>query len=135
MKTKTKMKNKMKTKTKMKIKMNFLFCFHFRFCFYFRFYFCFSFHFQFCICFRFCFYFIFLVFSFKFYYGTLDHHRDIVLIEDEENVPRTRWRIGKINKLVIGKDAQVRGAELVLISKTGEKQYANVQYKNLINTV
>ena len=46
---------------------------------------------------------------------------DIVLIKGEENVPRTQWRIGKINKLVIGKDAQVRGAELVVISKTEEK--------------
>ena len=35
---------------------------------------------------------------------------DIVLIKDEEKVPRT-----------IGKDAQVRGAELVVISKTREK--------------
>ena len=47
---------------------------------------------------------------------------DIALIKgEEENVPRTQWRIGKINKLIIGKDAQVRGAELVVISKTGEK--------------
>ena len=45
----------------------------------------------------------------------------IVLIKDEENVPRTQWRIGKIKRLVIGKDAQIRGAELVVISKTGEK--------------
>ena len=40
---------------------------------------------------------------------------DIVLIKGEENVPRTQWRIGKINKLVIGKDAQVRGAELMVV--------------------
>ena len=46
---------------------------------------------------------------------------DIVLIKGKENVSRTQWRIGKINKLVIGKDAQVRGAELVVISQTGEK--------------
>ena len=67
----------------------------------------------------------------------------IVLIKDEENVPRTQWRIGKIKRLVIGKDAQIRGAELVVISKTGEKtvcqrpvqklipfEITNVQYKN-----
>ena len=46
--------------------------------------------------------------------------RDIVLI-CKENVSRTQWGIGKINKLVVGKDAQVRGAELVVIFKTGEK--------------
>ena len=45
--------------------------------------------------------------------------RDIVLIKGEENVPRTQWSIGKINKLVIGKDAQVRGAEVMVISKPG----------------
>ena len=46
---------------------------------------------------------------------------DTVLIKGEENFPCTQWHIGKINKLVTGKDAQVRGAELVVISKTEEK--------------
>ena len=46
---------------------------------------------------------------------------DTVLIKGEENVPCTQWHIGKIKKLVIGKDAQVRGAESVVISKTEEK--------------
>ena len=55
---------------------------------------------------------------------------NIVLIKVEENVPCTQWRIGKINKLVIGKDDQVSGAELVVISKTREKQYVKAQYKN-----
>ena len=45
--------------------------------------------------------------------------RDIVLVKGEEKVPRTQWSIGKINKLVIGKDAQVRGAEVMVISKPG----------------
>ena len=57
---------------------------------------------------------------------------DIVLINGEENVPRTQWRIGKINKLVIGKDAQVRGAELVVISKTGEKTVCQRPMQKLI---
>ena len=34
--------------------------------------------------------------------------------------------LGKLNKFVSGKDAQGRGTELVVTSKTGEKQYANV---------
>ena len=46
---------------------------------------------------------------------------DTVLIKGEENFPCTQWHIGKINKLVTGKDVQVRGAELVVISKTEEK--------------
>ena len=56
--------------------------------------------------------------------------RDIVLIKGEEKVPRTQWSIGKINKLVIGKDAQVRGAELVVISKTEEKTVCQSPIKN-----
>ena len=57
---------------------------------------------------------------------------DIVLIKGEENVPRTQWRIGKTNKLVIGKDAQVRGAELVVISKTEEKTVCQRLIQKLI---
>ena len=30
---------------------------------------------------------------------------DTVLIKSEENVPCSQWRTGKINKVVIGKDA------------------------------
>ena len=57
---------------------------------------------------------------------------DIVLIKGEENVPRTQWHIGKISKLVIGKDAQVRGAELVVISKTREKTVCQRPMQKLI---
>ena len=54
---------------------------------------------------------------------------NIIFIKGEENAPHIQWHNGKINKLVTGKDAQVKGAELVVLSKTVEKQYANVQYK------
>ena len=40
--------------------------------------------------------------------------------------------IGKINKLVIGKDAHVRGAELVVISKTGEQTVCQRSIQKLI---
>ena len=53
-------------------------------------------------------------------------------IKDEKNVPCTQWRIEKISKLVIGKDAQVRGAELVDISKTGEKTVCQHPVRKLI---
>ena len=58
--------------------------------------------------------------------------RDIVLVKGEEKVPRTQWSIGKINKLVIGKDAQVRGAELVVTSKTEEKGVCQRPIQKLI---
>ena len=57
---------------------------------------------------------------------------DIVLIKVEENIPRTQWCIGKENKLVIEKDAQVRGAELVVISKTEEKTVCQRPMQKLI---
>ena len=57
---------------------------------------------------------------------------EIILIKREENVARTQCYIGKINKLVIGKDAQVRDAELVVISKTGEKTVCQSPIQKLI---
>ena len=57
---------------------------------------------------------------------------DIVLIQAEEDIPRTQWCIGKANKLVIGKDAQVRGAELVVTSKTEEKGVCQRPIQKLI---
>ncbi|XP_065671779.1 uncharacterized protein LOC136089655 [Hydra vulgaris] len=42
---------------------------------------------------------------------------DIVLIEDENKTPRGQWRIGKIEKLIAGRDGDVREAKLAVISK------------------
>ena len=57
---------------------------------------------------------------------------DIVLIKREEKVALTQWCIGKIKKLVIRKDPQVRGAELVAISKIGEKTVCQRPIQKLI---
>ena len=57
---------------------------------------------------------------------------DVVLIKGEKNIPRTHWCIGKANKLVIEKDAQVRGAELVVISKTEVKTVCQRPIQKLI---
>ena len=57
---------------------------------------------------------------------------DIVLIKGEKNFPRIQWPIGKINKLVIGKNAQVKGAKLMVISKTGEKSVCQRPIQKLI---
>ena len=56
----------------------------------------------------------------------------MLLIKGEGNIPRTQWCIGKASKLVIGKDAQVRGAELVVISKTEEKTVCQRLIQKLI---
>ena len=59
----------------------------------------------------------------------LQNVRDTVLIKGEENVPSTQWRIGKLKKLVTGKDAQVRSAELVVIFKSGGKDSYTVPFE------
>ena len=46
---------------------------------------------------------------------------DVVLIKDDEPVPRCKWRLGKISQLVVGRDTQVRGAKLKAISKGGQQ--------------
>ena len=57
---------------------------------------------------------------------------DIVLIKGEDNVPRTQWRIRRIRKLFIGNDEKVRGAELAVVSKTGEKTFCQRPLQKLI---
>ena len=39
--------------------------------------------------------------------------KDVVLLQ-EENRPRVKWRKGKVSKLINSKDGLVRGAELVV---------------------
>ena len=46
---------------------------------------------------------------------------DVVLIKDDEPVPRCKWTLGKVLQLVIGRDGQVRGAKLEAISKGGQQ--------------
>ena len=46
---------------------------------------------------------------------------DIVLIQDNVLLPRTQWKVGKVESLVNGKDDHVRGAKLCTISRSGKK--------------
>ena len=49
--------------------------------------------------------------------GNCDIHKgDIVLIEDG-NVKRSQWKIGRIERLIVGKDGNIRGASVVKICK------------------
>ena len=45
---------------------------------------------------------------------------DIVLLK-EELLPRNRWRLGPIEKLVVGRDGHCRGARLTTSSKAGQR--------------
>ena len=55
---------------------------------------------------------------------------DIVLINGEENVPRTQWHIGKANNLVIERMPKLEVQSSWLHPKSRKKQYVNVQYKD-----
>ena len=45
---------------------------------------------------------------------------DVVLIKDDSYLPRYRWRLGKVEDLITGRDGNVRGAKLKVVSNTGE---------------
>ena len=41
---------------------------------------------------------------------------DVVLIQDDTHSLRSIWRMGKVEKLIVGKDRKVCDAELTVIS-------------------
>jgi hypothetical protein len=57
---------------------------------------------------------------------------DVVLVKDDEPAPRTQWRIGKVIQLVTGRDGQVRGATLKVLSKSGKQTTIHRPLQKLI---
>ena len=57
---------------------------------------------------------------------------DVVLIRDDNKLPRNQWRLGKIESLVVGNDGNVRGAQLTSISKCGKRTNAFRPVQKLI---
>ena len=57
---------------------------------------------------------------------------DVVLIKDDEPAPRTQWRIGRVLELVRGRDGQVRGARLKVLSKAGKQSSVHRPVQRLI---
>ena len=51
---------------------------------------------------------------------------DVVLIKDDEPAPRTQWRMGKVLQLVKGRDGEVRGARLRVLSKAGKQSSVRI---------
>ena len=49
---------------------------------------------------------------------------DIVLIE-EEGLPRSRWRMGKVQELISSKDGYVRGCKLRVHNQNRKVSYLN----------
>ena len=57
---------------------------------------------------------------------------DVVLIKDDCHIPRFQWRLGKVEKLIIGNDNKVRGAKLTAVSKGGDGTFSNRPVQKLI---
>ena len=57
---------------------------------------------------------------------------DVVLMKDDEPAPRTQWRIGRVLQLVKGRDGQVRGARLKVLSKAGKQSSVHRPVQRLI---
>ena len=45
---------------------------------------------------------------------------DVVLIKDDKPLPRYKWKIGKVEEVVVGRDGNTRGAKL-LVSLPSQK--------------
>lgn len=57
---------------------------------------------------------------------------DVVLIKDDNPLPRSQWRIGKVVDLVRGNDGKVRGVELIVQSKNGKRTKAHRPLQKII---
>ena len=57
---------------------------------------------------------------------------DIVLIKEDTNLPRSLGRAGRVVKLVIGNDNNVRGTQLDTVTKTGRRGIAHRPLVKLI---
>ena len=56
---------------------------------------------------------------------------DIVLLK-EELLPRNRWRLGRVEKLVVGRDGHCRGARLATSSKAGQRTSCSRPLQRLV---
>ena len=57
---------------------------------------------------------------------------DIVLIYDDKRIPRNQWRLGKVEELIISKDGNIRGAKLVVVSKSRSRSICYCPIKKFI---
>ena len=57
---------------------------------------------------------------------------EVVLIKEDEQAPRTQWRIGKVIELVTGRDGLVRGAKLKVLAKGGKQTVIHRPLQKLI---
>ena len=48
-----------------------------------------------------------------------------MVIVAEEGVSREKWRLGKVEELITGKDGEIRGAKVKVLTKKGRPMYLN----------
>ena len=56
--------------------------------------------------------------------GAIVEVGDIVTVA-EEGVSRGKWRLGKVEELITGKDGEIRGAKVKVLTKKGKPMYLN----------
>ena len=57
---------------------------------------------------------------------------DIVLIRDDKPLPRQKWRLCKIEKVIRGRDNFVRGVKLIVASKDGSRNVCHRPLQKII---
>ena len=62
--------------------------------------------------------------------GAIVEIGDIVTVA-EEGVSRGKWRLGKVEELITGKDGEIRGANVKVLTKKGKPMYLNRPVKKL----
>ena len=55
-----------------------------------------------------------------------------MLIKDDEPAPRTQWRMERVLQLEKGRDGQVRGARLKVLSKAGKQSSVHRPVQRLV---
>ena len=57
---------------------------------------------------------------------------DVVLIKSDTPLPRQKWRIGKVEQLIRGRDGNVRGVKLVVSSNEGSRTVCHRPLQKII---
>ena len=63
--------------------------------------------------------------------GNASTERDVVIVHDENNLKRNAWKIAIVEKLIKGKDGEVRGAQVRRVSTKGKPEVLNCPFQKL----
>ena len=57
---------------------------------------------------------------------------DVVIVKEDNPVPRSQWRMGKVEKIIYGRDGHQRGAQLKVMSRVGKSTVIHRPLQKLI---